>query len=552
MVSYSSLPHWDGWEIQIQFAANGGGQSTLRWLWKQENQHRIVIPKLFLLADLRWFHARQAFLLASIFLIQILHLVLLGWCMRVLGGWRGTLWRTGFGLAAFCLFCPSQWENFVWGFQTCFVLSPLFATLSFVGLLLYWKRPQPASRWTAWEYLVLSIAAALGATYSLSNGNLLWPLLIAAALLLRLRVAALSFAVVGALSTAVYLHHYTRPQGVVAAAETPATLLKYLTSYFGSSWVSASGKSGFPSVPSILCVAEFIGLGGLILFLLLLLRLPSYVQACRPFCIQLDLTLLFCFGTGLITALARLGFGVAQAFSSHYQTISLFFWCCMALLLLGGCLPGLHSTRSDVFLPMQICLLGIIVVAAQFAQTPIRRARLRGFGLNAAAMALVTEVPDISQLRWADPPHPDYVLSLVPTLREQRLSAFAGLEPSLLGKPLESMFNLTSPNDCVGKLESATTIPSAWPRSLRITGWAWDYQHRQPPSLIVTATDGTINGLGAMGDWRPMNKTVRPWMTTNYAGYTGYVQDARSSSQVEVYAVIRGSPATACLIATTK
>jgi hypothetical protein len=201
---------------------------------------------------------------------------------------------------------------------------------------------------------------------------------------------------------------------------------------------------------------------------------------------------------------------------------------------------------------MQICLLGIIVVAAQFAQTPIRRARLRGFGLNAAAMALVTEVPDISQLRWADPPHPDYVLSLVPTLREQRLSAFAGLEPSLLGKPLESMFNLTSPNECKGELESATLVVSAWPRSLRINGWAWDSTHRRPPSEIVIATYGVIIGLGAVGDWHPMNKAANPWMTSNFIGYTGYVQNVKQSSPMEIYAILRGNPASACLIATAK
>jgi hypothetical protein len=70
--------------------------------------------------------------------------------------------------------------------------------------------------------------------------------------------------------------------------------------------------------------------------------------------------------------------------------------------------------------------------------------------------------------------------------------------------------------------------------------------------MIVTATAGFITGLGAVGDWRPMNKAAHPWMTTNYIGYTGYVQDARSSSPVEVYAILRGSPATACLIATAK
>ena len=41
-------------------------------------------------------------------------------------------------------------------------------------------------------------------------------------------------------------------------------------------------------------------------------------------------------------------------------------------------------------------------------------------------------------------------------------------------------------------------------------------------------------------------------MTTNYIGYTAYIQEARKSGPVEIYAISKGSPATACLIATEK
>ena len=129
VASYSSLPYWDGWD-EVNIAALGVNPFSPAWLWQQHNEHRLVIPKLFLAVDLRVFGSRQVFLLSSIFVIQLLHLILLSWSMRVLGGWRGALWRTGVGLAAFCLFCPAQWENLVWGFQVCFVLPQLLASLS--------------------------------------------------------------------------------------------------------------------------------------------------------------------------------------------------------------------------------------------------------------------------------------------------------------------------------------------------------------------------------------------------------------------------------------
>ncbi len=239
--SYSSLPYWDGW-TQIEIAAGGGNPLSPAWLWQQHNEHRLVIPKLFLAADLRLFQARQVFLLASIFVIQLLHLTLLSWSMWVLGGWRGALWRTGTGLAAFCLLCPSQRENLIWGFQVCFVLPQLFATLSFMALLLYWmeSRQQPDKRPSS-KYLVVSVLAALGATYSLASGVLLWPLLVVAALYLRLRIAAvLSLAVTGILSTALYLYGYVRPEihaSPITSLATPGPLLKYWAVYFVSSWI---------------------------------------------------------------------------------------------------------------------------------------------------------------------------------------------------------------------------------------------------------------------------------------------------------------------------
>src|SRR5208283_5916813 len=138
VTNYSSLPYRDGW-IQVQVAARGDSPFAPAWLWELRNEHRMVLPKMFLGVDLRWFQARQVFLLTSIFVIQLLQWGLLCWSMRVLGGWRGALWRTGAGLAAFCLFCPSQWQNQTMGISgLCFDSPGLFATLSFVGLLLYW------------------------------------------------------------------------------------------------------------------------------------------------------------------------------------------------------------------------------------------------------------------------------------------------------------------------------------------------------------------------------------------------------------------------------
>jgi hypothetical protein len=165
--------------------------------------------------------------------------------MRVLGGWRGRLWLSGTGLAAFCLFCPSQWHNFVWGFEPCFMLPGLFATLSFIGLLLYWiDSEQQSAKPSSWKFIALSIAAALGATLVVGKRKSCLALLVVAALFLRLRRSVvLSFTVTGAITIALYLYHYVSRQAEANAGSfrgDPLRCLQFVAVYLGTVWVHAN------------------------------------------------------------------------------------------------------------------------------------------------------------------------------------------------------------------------------------------------------------------------------------------------------------------------
>ena len=538
VITYSSLPFWDGW-IQVEVAANGGSPISPTWLWQQHNEHRLVIPKLFLAADLRLFQARQVFLLASIFVIQLLHWGLLGWSMWVLGGWRGALWRTGAGLAAFCLFCPSQWQNLIWGFQVCFVLPQLLATVSFVALLLYWmeSQQQPDKRPPS-KFLVVSVLAALGATYSLSSGNLLWPLLVVAALYLRLRIrAVLSFAITGTISTALYLYHYVRPQGhgdPIASLRSPLTLLKYFTLYLFSSWQHHDIGSW-----------EVIALAGLAIVVTLQVRALSYVRTFRPFAIQLVFTLLFCASTALITATGRSNLGIEQARASRYQTVALLFWCCLGLLWLGATFyarPRMHYA----FRVAQVCLLLIFARGAVLAGYPITEARQHAFTQNAVTAALMSGVHDPEALTRGAYPQMDLLLRTVPYMKANRLSAFSGALSSELGKPLASVFSMAAAGECVGSLKVVTPIDEPSGPGLRLVGWVWDMEHHQPPSTIVVTTNGTITGLGAAGGWLAEGRAAYPEISSSYLGFFAYVPKPHPGAVVNLYAILHGNPSSAC------
>ena len=538
VVSYSSLPFWDGW-VEIDYPANGE-MSTLEWIWSQHNEHRLVLSRLVMLGDLHWFHARQVLLLSTIFVVLCLQVAALAWSMRTLGGWRGSLWRTGVGLAAFCLVCPSLWEMLVWGECVCFALPGLFAILSILGLMLYWTRSNDErTKSQATKFLILSVVTALGGAWSLLNGNLLWPLLFCVALLLRLRRAALIYAITAALSTALYLFDYISPSYALNSARTPVATAAYLATYFGSSWVNDRFR-----------LAVILGLAGLAVFFWLLLRLRNEVQNLRAFRVLLLLIMSYCAGTGLITAFGRSGFGLLQAATSRYQAFALLFWCCLGLLLLESAATRQNKPNAAPLI-VQLVVLCIMLGSALYARNPLIRARVHSFRLHAAAASLMSGVPDLEALKWVYRA-PGDLFSLVPYMRQQRLSVFREPISELLDKPLTSEFQLAPSTECTGALESSVAMNHTMPPALRISGWAWDAKRGALPEAIIAASEGMIVGIGAMGDWRILDKDSHPGITDKFIGYTGYVQASRPVGALEIYAIRKGTPATACLIATSK
>ena len=542
VASYSALPWGDGW-AQIDPLANGINPLSLQWLWGQHDEHRLVIPKLFLLADLHFFRARQVFLLISILVIQFIFLSVLSWSMRALGGWPGSLWRTGTGIAAFCLFCPTQWHNFVWGFETCFVLPGLFLTLSFIGLLLYWRNSELSPAAPRWRFLALSILAAVGATCSLANGNLVWPLLVLAALFLRLkRSTTLTLAIAGTASFALYFFHYVSPTAhgnALSVLQDPARFPSFLAVYLGSSFVHADQLA-----------AEFIGLAGIVILCWLLPRSRSFVQTRKLFRLQMILTLLFCIGAGIATALGRSNFGLGYAFTSRYQTVALLFWCALGLLLLD--LASTFEPRRAAFLLTQLLVVALMIRGALLASYPIGEARDHGFQLNVASMALLTGVYDGQQFSTGVGVKPGYLRRVASQLEPNGLSVYSWNAQSQLGKPVNSLFRMASADECEGELQQVKAVETAAQPALRISGWAWDIRHQQLPLEIIATTEGTVTGLAAPGGRRASSQETSPWKESSYSGYAGYVRDAGPATPLEIYAVLRGDPPSACPIASSQ
>ncbi|NQW12181.1 MAG: hypothetical protein HQ481_20135 [Alphaproteobacteria bacterium] len=325
LLLYTPIPFGDQIDFFRRFYEVGGWQGFgVAELYARHNEHRLVVPRLWFLADLAWFDGRQILTIGAILVSATLHAVILALLFRGLGH-RGPVVAVFLLVALGAMLSPAQWENLIWGFQVQFIQVWLFATLAFA--LVAWAPAAKRYATICGAAILLALLAGLASTYSMANGLLVWPLLLLLAWWRRLPGwAVAAVAVLGGAVVAVEVIGFTVHTGHGDPSDTisqPAGLLRYAARYL-TSGVSAIGTSG----------QEI--LGGLLMAYALVMGLCALVwrDRFRPAHAALLAVAGFIIGAALMTALGRLPFGLGQANSSRYATPSLVFLLAVSALLL--------------------------------------------------------------------------------------------------------------------------------------------------------------------------------------------------------------------------
>jgi hypothetical protein len=161
-----NVPVWDDWERAPLAAKWAEGRLALRDLYAPHLEHRIVLPRLAMLANLELTGGdlRAEMALSFLFLLAG-GVALAGLARRSLGAGAGALAVTA--LANLVFFTPLQWENLLWAIQLAFVIS--LACIPITLWVLAAPLP-PRARFAA------CLGLALLATHSFGHGLLLWPL----------------------------------------------------------------------------------------------------------------------------------------------------------------------------------------------------------------------------------------------------------------------------------------------------------------------------------------------------------------------------------------
>ena len=348
-----NVPFWDQWELTTLFEKWHAGQLGFADFFAQHNEHRILFPRLIMFGlaiATGWntlYEVATNVLLASLsfwFLWLILRRTFTTLRMKVVAA----------ATISLVVFSPLQFENWMWGWQIQWFLNVLGLVVAVWALSTWRTTPQR-------KFTVAALAAAV-ATYSLASGFFVWmvclPLLWFAKDLRKLlwlwvvvAVAVVSSHYIG------YIDPAYHPSKLIFLKE-PLNFAMYFLVYVGRPLV----------IDFLLSIPIFIAYATV--------YLGALAYTFKKHKEQLTTTLLPWLALGLYglcaagsTSISRLGFGVEQAYSSRYSTIS-------SLLLVAGIVllcKIIEQERGKVGLMVRRVTAGllagaILLVGANYAK----------------------------------------------------------------------------------------------------------------------------------------------------------------------------------------
>ncbi|WP_144144867.1 hypothetical protein [Paraburkholderia sp. BCC1884] len=498
---FSPLPIGDSWDGTIGFYLRAM-QDPWRAFFEQHNEHRLTFSRLIFFPDVRYFGGRNVLSLAA-------NLVLAGalavtfW--RIAIHHRATLSREArFGLAGCVLVFAFSWvqkENFTWGFQSQWFAVYLFALLAFHAIDLCAEAQARGERGKSSGWFIAALASGWLAAYSMSSGVLVFPVLIAQAVYVRLkpRELVLLTAVTVAVWLAYFLDWHKSPSSgdlTTGLSLHPFIALRFVLLYLGAPAFGAR-----------------LGLvGGYIAGAFALAALAVYgVRALQPGerhpqGLALLVFALFIAGNALLTAGGRLWSGVESALASRYTTASLAGW--LALIIFAALNSRSAKQRKRVAL---VAVLAIVIVASA-QRLMLRTDQDQTYARLVAGLALRAHVYDASVTRPLYP-FPDVLAAIARDAEAAKLSLFAADQPDYLVPP-DAIHASSSCDGAIDDISATTTAGID-----RATGWIYAPADSEVPhAVVITDAAGTTLGTGISGAQRDDMRKVYG----HRAGYSGW------------------------------
>jgi hypothetical protein len=512
--TYSPLPKWDHWAEILWLKHYYAGQWQISDLWRQHNEHRILFPRLFLLTDWFLFRGKNIFLLFSILLLQAAH----AWIfLREVRNWRElsrALRLTVAAIIVILFFSGANLDNFTWPFQISFILAFYAGTVSLYSLIRYAEKcGKRKARMAAVGWLAASAGSGIVATHSLSNGILIWPVLLLTGIVLRLhrRILVLIGIIFGLVALQYFSgYHLIAGHGnAVDALRHPLAVLGFVGAYLA-----------IPVAKIEHAVGALVGLSLLSAFAWTAFRILRRRRV-LPRLVVLNLSvMLYIAATAFLTALGRLAVAPPET-SLRYATPVCIFWACALMLALAEA-ETWQQRSAAVAAVLATTITGLIVtivplhVERCFATLQFAQA------VQETEVAVLSQVDAKAQIALLYP-DPEYAFSLIDVLRVHHRSVFAGNQIAA-AELLPPEYQVVSRDRCRGTWEVTTSANGPGQPGASVNGWGWDNTaNRRPDRIVFLDASRMVRGFAAFtrdrGDVAAAFQSSR-MVSSGWSGFT--------------------------------
>ncbi len=448
---YNPLPTADYWRVPYDLFhyKKLGIQIFLR----PHNEHRILFPEIIFLLDVFLWHGRLILPLVASFLCYLGTWVILSLAVRrdraitpamstfaillagIVIGWKG---------AAVVLGNPFllQWT-----------LSTMCVALSFAFL----ARARGEATDT---FLTGTIISAVVATYSSGNCLMLWPLLVGAAVILRLRRKKIIVLIIAAAaSVGLYFVGYNAPHKLNLAAflSHPFYALGFIATYI-------SMPFGDIKSPRF---GAYVGIADILVFAILLAFAIRNRMLRSATAIVLFGVYFFVLLTAALTAAGRMDtadVGFSEAKASRYWAIPLINWA--VLILLCNWMSARRRWKLAPAFAMNAGFIVLIVLGCAKLRWSLENNGDQFANGQFATLAIENGLRDPGLTRRIFP-DPEFVFSLLPSLEDHQLSIYSLKRTKWLGHPASAIAPVRSTSQ-PGEISYTFPVESG----IEVVGWA--------------------------------------------------------------------------------
>jgi hypothetical protein len=306
------VPQWDQWELVNLFKAVAEQRASFQDFFKQHNEHRLIFPKLIftiLAFSSNWSIKLEIYfnVLLAALLVLITQKIAFDQTLKH----DRSLHLTGI-FTSFLAFSFVQWENWLWGFQLSWFFINLCLAIAILALV---NQTQPI-----WKKLLIAAVFCAIASFSLAYGLFTWLATLPTLITLwrtsrHIYQAVLLWIGLCLICALIYFWGYQKPAGhpdVFYFLQHPLIAANYFLTLLGSPMLHGSS---FKPLLGLLVFVNFL------VFVAWYLRHLSskFAQDAAPWISFGLFALLF----DLVTTIGRVGFGVSQAASPRYTSVSL-------------------------------------------------------------------------------------------------------------------------------------------------------------------------------------------------------------------------------------